>query len=65
MFQLGVGVFEAGRDQRVSRGELLSLISQQPDLILQFGDALPVLGESRFDECLAADVILASISGGI
>ena len=48
MFQLGVGVFEAGRDQRVSRGELLSLISQQPDLIHQFGDALLVLGESRF-----------------
>jgi hypothetical protein len=28
------------------------LIGQQPDLIFQFGDALLVLGESRFDECL-------------
>jgi hypothetical protein len=28
------------------------LISQQPDLILQFGDTLLLLGKSRFDECL-------------
>ena len=28
------------------------MISQQPDLILQFGDTLLLLGKSRFDECL-------------
>jgi hypothetical protein len=41
------------------------LISQQPDLILQFGDALLVLGKSRFDECIDGRRILVSISDGM